>query len=157
MYDTSLHVPLIWNHPGQIRAGQVLDPMVSPYDMFPTLLEYAGVEAPPDPKRVGRSYADFLRGRKPAWRNELYFEYEYVRGIRTGNLKYIERTPEWPSELFDLEADPDERRNVLEDAKHRKQLAALRSRLHSFFDRAGAPPLERWRETTRQHLPTYGK
>ena len=157
MYDISLHVPLIWNLPGRIRAGAVLDPMVSSYDFFPTLLDYAGVKPPPDPKRVGRSYAGFLRGHPPAWRNELYFEYEYVRGIRTQNLKYIERTPEWPKELYDLESDPDERTNLVGDPRHRKQLLALRSRLRGFFAGAGAPPIGEWRNTTTQHLPEYGR
>jgi len=157
MYDTSLHVPLIWNLPGRIRAGGVLDPMVSAYDFFPTLLDYAGMEAPRDPKRVGRSYAGFLRGHPPAWRNELYFEYEYVRGIRTQNLKYIERTREWPSELYDLESDPGERQNAFDDTRHRKKLAALRQRLHGFFNGVGAPPLDQWRTTTKQHLPEYSR
>lgn len=31
---------------------------------------------------------------RPQWRNRLYSEYEYVRGLRTENLKYIERTKE---------------------------------------------------------------
>ncbi len=157
MYDTSLHVPLIWNLPGRIRAGQVLDPMVSAYDLFPTLAEYAGLDVYKDSKRVGRSYAGFLRGEAPAWRNELYFEYEYVRGVRTENLKYIERTREWPSELFDLETDAEERRSVLDDPRHRKQVAELRSRLHGFFQGVGAPPIEEWRGTTTQHLPEYGR
>jgi hypothetical protein len=72
-------------------------------------------------------------------------------------LKYIERTAEWPSEFYDLEADPGERKNVLDDPRHRKQLSALRSRLHGFFDSAGAPPLDQWRGTTKQHLPQYTK
>jgi choline-sulfatase len=157
MYEESLHIPLIWNHPGRIRPGQVLSPMVSSYDFFPTLLDYAGVEAPPDPKRVGRSYAGFLRGRPPAWRNEVYFEYEYVRGVRTGNLKYVERAENWPSELFDLESDPGERRNVIDDPHQARQLAGLRARLAGFFGRAGAPPLSAWRSTTRQKLPEYAR
>jgi arylsulfatase A-like enzyme len=157
MYDTSLRVPLIWNLPGRIKAGQSADPLVSAYDFFPTLLDYAGLEAPRDARRVGHSYAGFLRGHKPSWRNELYFEYEYVRGVRTPNLKYIERTTEWPSELYDLEADSGERTNVLDDPRHRRQLSALRTRLHGFFDAAGAPPLDQWRTTTKQHLPEYGK
>ena len=157
LYDTSLHVPLIWNHPGRIGTGQTVDPMVSSYDFFPTLLDYLGVDPPEDPKRVGHSYAGFLRGQAPRWKNELYFEYQYTRGIRTGNLKYIERTKEWPSELYDLESDPGERKNVLEEARRAKELAALRSRLHGFFDGAGAPPIEQWRTTTRQSLPLYGR
>jgi arylsulfatase A-like enzyme len=155
MYEESLHVPLIWNLPGRIRAGQTPDPMVSNYDFFPTILDYLGVSAPDKVKRPGRSYAPFLRGESPAWRNRLYFEYEYVRGIRTENLKYVERVQKWPSELFDLEADPGETRNVINDPAHQKELAALRRDMHGFFQRYGAPPLEDWRSTTKQHLPTY--
>ncbi len=155
MYDTSLHVPLIWNLPGRIKAGQTLDPMVSSYDMFPTLLDYLDVDAPKDSKRVGRSYAGFVRGHTPRWKNELYFEYQYVRGIRTENLKYIERTQEWPSELYDLEGDPGELKNVVDDPNHAKEKKALQARLHGFFQKVGAPPIEQWRSTTKQKLAVY--
>ena len=155
MFEESLRVPLIWNLPDKIGAGQVLDPLVSSYDFFPTILDYLGVAAPADPRRVGRSYAGFLRGRKPAWRSRLYFEYAYVRGIRTQNLKYVERTREWPSELYDLEADPGESRNLIADPAYQSQLAALRRDMGEFFRKAGAPPIEEWRSTTRQQLHVY--
>jgi arylsulfatase A-like enzyme len=156
MYDTSLHVPLIWNQPGRIKPGHTPDAMVSSYDLYPTMLDYLGVPDPGDKKRFGRSYAGFVRGEQPKWKNELYFEYQYVRGIRTENLKYIERTKQWPSELYDLENDPDERNNVIDNRRHAKELAALRSRLHDYFNKAGAPPIERWRTTVSgQHLSFY--
>ena len=155
LYEESLRVPLIWNHPGRIRAGGVLAPMVSSCDFFPTILDYLGLPAPEDPKRVGRSYAGFLRGQNPAWRNRLYFEYAYVRGLRTENLKYVERTKEWPSELYDLEADPGETRNVIADPAYQSQLKSLRKELAGLFERAGAPPLAGWRSTTKQDLHVY--
>ncbi len=157
MYEESIRVPLVWNHPGRIKAGQTLDPMVSSYDYFPSILDYLGVSAPPDRKRVGRSYADFLRGRSPRWNNRLYFEYSYVRGLRTENLKLIQRTKEWPSEMFDLEADAGETRNVYDDAAYRKQRDALRADMDRFFSRTGAPEQESWRSTTRQHLTEYSR
>ncbi len=58
MYEESLRVPLIWNHPGRIAAGRTPAPMVSSYDFFPTILDYLGVKAPRDARRVGRE----LRG-----------------------------------------------------------------------------------------------
>jgi len=155
MYEESLRVPLIWNHPGHIRAEQTSHAMVSNYDFFPTILDYLGVQAPKDAALPGRSYTAFLRGQTPPWRNRLYFEYEYVRGIRTENMKYIERTKEWPSELFDLEADPGETKNVIDDPRQQEQLTALRAHLHAFFRQRGAPPLEEWRSTTRQKIPVY--
>ncbi len=157
MYEESLRVPMIWNHPGRIPAGITPSPMVSSYDFFPTILEYLDVTPPSDPQRVGRSYAAFLRGGNPKWENRLYFEYAHARGIRTENLKYVERTREWPSEFYDLESDPGETRNVIDAPAHRKQLTALRAELAAFFERHGAPPLEQWRSTTRQHLTVYGR
>jgi choline-sulfatase len=157
MYEESLHVPLIWNHPGQIAAGRVLDPLISSYDFFPTILDYLDRKPEQDHRRPGHSYAGFLRGKPPRWRDELYFEYEYVRGIRTKNLKYIERTSEWPSELFDLEADPGEKKNVIDARDRRTEVKALQSRLHTFFQHVGAPPIDQWRSTTKQQLPVYGR
>ncbi len=155
MYDTSLHIPHIWNHPGRIKPGLTPDPMVSSYDLYPTMLDYLGVPDPGDAKRFGHSFAPFVRGERPRWNNELYFEYQYVRGIRTGNLKYIERTREWPSEMYDLESDPDERKNVIDDPKHARQLKALQARLHDYFRKAGAPPLDQWHTTTSQRFAIY--
>jgi len=155
MYEESLRVPLIWNHRGRIREGLTLNPLVSSYDYFPTILEYLGVSVPNDPARLGRSYAPFLAGKSPRWRNRLFHEYEYVRGVRSETLKYIERTKEFPSELYDLEADPGETNNRINDPAYRQQLAALRKDLHDFYQKAGAPNIEEWQSTTKQKLSTY--
>ena len=146
---------MIWNHPGKIRGGQVLSPMVASYDYFPTLLDYLGLPAHKDPKLPGHSYAGFLRGHPPKWRNRIYHEYSYVRGLRTETLKYIERTKEFPSELYDLEADPGEKRNVIAEPGYQKMVAELRRELGGFFEAGGAPPIEQWRSTTRQKLNVY--
>jgi arylsulfatase A-like enzyme len=101
---------------------------------------------------VGRSYAGFLRGEKPAWTNELYFEYCYTRAVRTENLKYVERADNWPSEMYDLETDPGEEVNVIGWPAYRERLAALRGRLRSFFQQSGAPPIEKWHDAVRNVL-----
>src|SRR5581483_1373460 len=155
LYEESIRVPMIWNHPGHIRSGHVVTPMVASYDFFPTILDYLGLPPHHDPKLAGRSYASFLRGRPPNWSNRLYFEYSYMRGVRTETLKYIERTKDWPSELYDLEADPGESENVIRDAGYTKALAALRAEMGKFFQDRGAPPLADWRNTTKQNLPIY--
>jgi arylsulfatase A-like enzyme len=133
MYEESLRVPLIWNQPGRIATGKTVDALVSSYDYFPTILEYLGVTAPRDPHRVGRGYAGFLKVQSPQWRDRLYFEYAYVRGLRTKNLKYIERADGWPTELFDLEADPGETRDVANDPAYRPQREALHKELTQYF------------------------
>lgn len=154
MYEESIRVPLIWNHRGRISPGSDVGAMVSSYDFFPTLLDYLGVVAPSDRLRAGRSYAGFLRGEPPPWRNELFFEYGYTRAVRTENLKYVERSDGWPNELFDLEEDPGERVNRVGKPEYRGRRVALRDRLQAFFEDVGAPPLQQWRSTTRQQIPT---
>jgi len=153
MYRESIAVPLIWNHPGGIQSGQTISAMVSSYDLFPTVLDYLGLDAPHERQRVGRSYAGFLRGQNPAWRNDLYFEYCYVRALLTPKWKYVERTDNWWSELFDLENDPGETVNVIGWRAYQKELAELQRKLRDFFKQAGAPPIEKWRSTTRQEIP----
>jgi len=61
LYEESIRVPLIWNQPGRIQAGSPA-PMVSSYDFFPTLLEYLGMRAPADARRVGRNYSGVSGG-----------------------------------------------------------------------------------------------
>jgi len=155
MYEESLRVPLIWNHPGRIAPGQVLPALVSSYDYFPTILDYLDIKAPPpEPRRVGRSYKPFLQGKSLAWRTRLFFEYAYVRALRTSNLKFIERADGWPSEFYDLEADPGEARNVIDDPVYAKQVRELRRELDGYFQKIGAPPIAEWRKTTAQTLPS---
>jgi choline-sulfatase len=155
LYEESIRVPMIWNHPGRIRGGHVVTPMVSSYDFFPTILDYLGLPPHRDPKLAGRSYADFLRGRAANWTSRLFFEYSNVRGMRSENMKYVERTKDAPSELYDLEADPGETENVIGDAAYAKPLASMRADAARFFGERGAPPLADWRSTTKQILPVY--
>jgi choline-sulfatase len=150
MYEGSINVPLIWSHPRGIRPGRTIDAMASSYDFFDSLLDYVGIEPPEDVRRAGRSYAPFLRGNRPAWRDRLYFEYAYVRAVRTANLKYVERADGHPSELFDLAADPLETRNVAAEPAYAGRLEELRADLAGHYSKAGAPPLAEWRKTTRQ-------
>lgn len=157
MYEESIGVPLIWNHPGKIAAGASIDAMVSSYDFYPTILDYLGIRAPADRRRVGLSYAPFLRGAKPRWRTRLFFEYAYVRAVRTESLKYIERAEDYPCELYDLKADPGETRNRIDDPAYAKQVRSLRSELGEFFRNAGAGPLSAWRQTTTQNLPAESR
>jgi arylsulfatase A-like enzyme len=100
---------------------------------------------------VGRSYAGFLQGAPPRqWTNRLFFEYSYVRALRTQTLKYVERGEGWPSELFDLEADPGEATNLIDAPAYRAQREALRRELEARFKKLGAPPIDKWRSISPQ-------
>jgi choline-sulfatase len=140
MYDTSVKVPCIMAQPGRI-AARVSDAMLSGYDVFPTLLDYAGLANPRASDGPGRSFAPLLRGdAAPAAGDVVVFdEYGPTRMIRTRAWKYVHRYPQGPHELYDLAHDPGERRNCIDDVAAANTLAELRARLDRWFSRYVEP------------------
>ena len=121
MYEESMRTPLIMRLPKDFRAKGDINEMVQNIDYAPTFLELAGVEVPEDIQ--GISLVPLLKGEKPSdWRKALYYHfYEYPAehmvkrhyGVRTDRYKLIHfynDIDEW--ELYDLQADPTEMRNI---------------------------------------------
>jgi arylsulfatase A-like enzyme len=63
LYDALLHVPMIWYAPGYIKKGISLDYMTQNVDIFPTLLDLAGMKVPDH--LSGRSLSRILQGQLP--------------------------------------------------------------------------------------------
>jgi arylsulfatase A-like enzyme len=63
LYDALLHVPMIWYAPGYIKKGLSLDNMTQNVDIFPTLLDIAGMDIPDH--IAGRSLKNTLLGQVP--------------------------------------------------------------------------------------------
>jgi arylsulfatase A-like enzyme len=138
MYEPSIRVPLLVRFPARVKAGQVdSNHLVLNIDVAPTLLELAGIPVPP--AMQGRSLLPLLEGSKTTWREDFLYEYfEYPaehcarkhRGIRTNRWKLIhfwEQPDEW--ELYDLQNDPDEMKNLYGEQDQAKRVRELRSRL----------------------------
>ena len=95
LYDSGIGVSLILRYPGNPRAGQAVDALVSQLDLFPTICDLVGVERPA--WLQGRSLLPLLRGESPAIREEIFAEmtfhsaYEPMRCIRTERYKLILR------------------------------------------------------------------
>jgi len=134
MYDTSVKVPALFTQPGRI-APAVCDALASGYDVYPTLLDYAGVADPAPRKRPGRSFCALLDGdaASPQRNIVVYDEYGPVRMVRTREWKYVHREPGGPHELCDLVHDPDERVNRIDDPSTTTLVRELRSRLAAWF------------------------
>jgi arylsulfatase A-like enzyme len=149
MYEPSIRVPMIISCPGRVKAGTKSDEMVLNLDVAPTLLEIAGLAVPSEME--GWSMLPLAEGKaNVSWRKDwLYEYYEYpgfenvrpCRGVRTDRYKLIHFFIEPQEfELYDLQADPDERNNLYgkpgyEDlTAHLKQrLAALRAETHDTY------------------------
>ncbi|NWF83136.1 MAG: hypothetical protein HXY18_04825 [Bryobacteraceae bacterium] len=75
--------------------------------------------------------------------------------LRTAKREQVERADNWPPELWDLEMDPGETANVIQEPARAQEFDALRKDLRGLFQRLGAPPLGEWRSTTQQNLTVY--
>ncbi|MBI1785170.1 sulfatase-like hydrolase/transferase [Candidatus Sumerlaeota bacterium] len=128
MFDEVIRVPLAIRWPGHIKPGITIDAPVTQLDFYPTLLAMGGLKCPPLPKSQAIQGADFsplLRGEALPWREHVFGAYDITR-VRPARLRMI-RTPKWKlvkhydeakgeDELYDLEHDPGELRNLLEDS-----------------------------------------
>jgi N-sulfoglucosamine sulfohydrolase len=93
--DHGMGVLLIMRGPGGFTGGQVNDAMVSHVDLFPTICELAGIEAPK--WLQGTSIMPLIRGERDQIHDAIYGEvtyhaaYEPKRAVRTLRFKYIRR------------------------------------------------------------------
>ena len=138
MYEESMRTPLIMRLPkGFDRKGDITE-MVQNIDYAPTFLELAGVKVPEDIQ--GESLLPLLKGKKPAdWRKSLYYHfYEYPAehmvkchyGVRTDRYKLIHFYNDIDAwELYDLEKDPAEMHNVINDPTYSEVLADMQAEL----------------------------
>jgi len=148
MYEENLHIPLVFRHPGRIPSGATWGRMTCNYDLFPSLLDYLGLEerAPGGPELPGRSFAGALRGEEQDWGEEITFhEYLETRTVRTVEWKYSRRHPDGPDELYDMVGDPGERQNLADDPAHAEVVEQMRARLAEFFGRYADPRYDLWR------------
>ncbi len=136
LYETSVKVPGIVMHEGRIAPG-VLSGLYSHYDFMPTLLSYAGLAERIPADLPGHDISSILTDDSPEAANfvVVFDEYGPNRMVRLGNWKYVHRFAHGGCELFDLEQDPDEQINLIDDPGSASIVAALRQRLHEWFAR----------------------
>ncbi len=134
MYEASIRVPLIWNHPGALPAGCVEERFVTHCDLFCSLLDYAGIDAwRTDARLAGHSYVPALRGGAQPWEDVYFGEYGPLRCVRTRSRKLVRRYGHGRDELWDLAADPGECNNLIASPGHRAEGNALSALLEAFF------------------------
>jgi arylsulfatase A-like enzyme len=144
MFEESYRTPLLIQWPGTIVPGSINKDMVSNVDFAETFLDIAGVKVPSDMQ--GRSMVPILKGETPAnWRKEHYYHYyEYPGphmvkrhyGISTERYKlihYYYNIDEW--ELYDIQADPQEMKNVYNELSYEKVKKDLHKRLKKLMSK----------------------
>ncbi|HEX2184330.1 MAG TPA: sulfatase-like hydrolase/transferase, partial [Chloroflexota bacterium] len=141
--EWSARVPLLAAGAGVAR-GRRVGAVVSLVDLFPTLLEVAGVQAAPGFTHHldGRSLAPFLRGGAvPDWPDAAIVEnfgeatISPIRALVRGRFKLIYVHGQ-PDQLHDLEADPHEWRNLAQEPDYAGVARELKARLLDGWDAA---------------------
>ena len=142
LYSSISHTPLIIHLPGRMRAKR-WKAFCQPPDITATILDVARVRPP---KRVqGQSLLPVIQGKRRANRDiavstMTHITDEQVRcpaAIRNRKYLYVYGGDEWQSELFDLQNDPDETRNVIR--KNRKEAEKLHGKYIEFLRMIGCP------------------
>lgn len=140
MYEECYRMPLLIRYPKAIKAGQESNALAMNVDFAPTFLDYAGVSVPEEMQGVSLRPVFENNGAAPTdWRSATYYHYyEYPSwhsvkrhyGMRTDRYKLIHfynDVDEW--ELYDMEKDPQELRNVINDPAYIDLVPALKYQL----------------------------
>lgn len=151
MFDESYRTPLLVRWPGQVKPGSTNSDLVSNLDFAQTFLDIAGVESPAEMQ--GASLVPILKGKKPSdWRTSHYYHYyEYPgwhmvhrhEGVYDGRHKLMNfyDLEEW--ELYDLETDPREMMNQIENPEYAETVARLKSELSNLREQYDVPANEK--------------
>lgn len=134
LYDESLRVPLIMRYPRMLPEGVRVEGQVQLLDVFPTVLDLAGIDSAQFELGGRNLYADIHAGAADAvpMIAETSMSGDPRYALRDGHYKLI--TPyqldfggnlklDKPNEVFDIQADPEERNNLAPD--HPKMLEML--------------------------------
>jgi arylsulfatase A len=112
LYEGGIRVPMIARGPSRIRAGQVSDQPWAFWDFLPTVAALAGGRAPAGID--GRSMAEALEGRRIS-HAPFYWEFHeggFKQALRVGRWKAVRNKAGAPLEIYDLQSDPAETRDL---------------------------------------------
>jgi len=135
-YEGSSRIPFLIRGGGDLglKPGMTCKQPVCLEDVMPTILDLAGL---PIPDTVdGRSLAPVMRGEDQLIRDVLHCEHATCYGkdqayhlLTDGRMKYVWRPFDGSEQLFDLDSDPRELRNLAATAVRQTELAEWRARL----------------------------
>jgi arylsulfatase A-like enzyme len=130
MLEATRHVPLIIRVPGAPANGQVCHQFVELVDLLPTIGELASLKLPTNLE--GISFAPLMADPERPWKQAVFMSggpADRGHSVRNRRFSYLEYDNSQPAAaLFDLQKDPWETRNLIDDPDHadaRKEMAAL--------------------------------
>lgn len=123
-WEGGIREPLFVRYPRVVRAGSQCGVPVSGIDFYPTLMELTGLSVPAEQSVDGRSMVSLLSGGddRGLGTRDLFWHYPHYGNqggepssiIRSGPWKFIHYYEDGRDELYNLEMDPGEQRDVIE-------------------------------------------
>ena len=138
-YETSIRVPMLMQCPDLFDGGKVVEEVVANIDVAPTVMNAMGIEKPAH--MDGQSMTPLAQGKEVKWRE--YFLYNYyweknfphsptVFALRGEKYKYITYYGLWDTgELYDIESDPNESKNLIDDPKFKETAKMMEEQLYA--------------------------
>lgn len=155
-FELATHAPLLIHIPGQTDGGITVNQLTEFVDLFPTLVEAAGLSpldlCPEDSSKIalcteGSSLMPLISNPGGEWKSRVFMQ--YLRGnwgmgysMRTSDFRYTEwvgvadeppHTPDWEDpkgvELYDHRIDPDENVNRADDPEYQEVVMELQQQL----------------------------
>jgi len=127
LYEHSMRVPLIVAGPG-IAADKRSDALCYLFDVMPTLGKLCGVTAPKDSQ--GREFSEVLKDPSQPGRPFLMFGYKSIqKALSDGRWKLIRYPHVDRTQLFDLQADPYETKDLSALPEHAERIQAMLAKL----------------------------
>lgn len=142
-YEESMRVPMLARCPELFSGGRTVKEIVANLDIMPTVLDAARVPAPEG--LHGGSMLPLLQGNRPSgWRKELLYEYYWERNypqtptihaLREDRYKFIRVQGVWDiEELYDIQEDPLESRNLISSEAHADTIKRMREKLFDILE-----------------------
>ena len=144
-YEASIRVPMMMQCPELYEGGKVVEQVIGNIDIGPTILHAAGLETPD--YMDGESFLDLPNNPEMDWRKYFLYVYYWEKNfpqsptqfaLRGDRFKYITYYGLWDvDELYDLVADPDETKNLINDSEYRVVKKEMESRLYAMLGQEG--------------------
>lgn len=154
MYEASVRVPAIIWGPGRVQADQRIEALTAMMDLGPTVLELAGLTPPPWMEAA--SLLPALQGQEWPGRTHVFSEHakdmvltgtELMTMARDDRWKYVEFVDSHEGQLFDLQTDAVEERNLW-NSPDDTEPGRARQRLRDV--------VSRWRALSALHTTDFG-
>ena len=146
LYEEQIKIPLVITVPGNTKSAEI-EQQIRSIDLMPTIFDLVGIRADDSvvEQMAGVSLVPLIEGKKiqlDAFPETDYRYATFLRAIRTANRwKLILNLEINSEEAYNLNNDPEERKNIIRDGH--KQVELLKQKLKAHLDNLAQTQIEK--------------